>query len=256
MVTKADTPRLRVASREARAEEIEFVFRRKFGVECAAFAFGFAQEIRKPVIALRSDNKIDRAFAAKNFLALGLRDAARDRDRHAAAGERGFVFHLAQAPEFGIDLVHRLFADVTGIEHDQIGVLGAIGLDIAFRRQRVRHTMRIVDVHLATVGFDVDFAGSVHAARWAIKARCPKGPNASRGSNISDIPWFQAGLSAPIGHFNSGFCRKKKCRDFRPLLPKKSAAQGLDPHAANRRFERFDQYSCGRRRRTQSARRM
>ena len=120
------------------------------------------------MIALRSDNKVDGALAAENFFALGLRDAARDCDRHAAAGERGFVFYFAQAAEFGIDLVRRLFADVTGIQHHEIGVLGAIGLDIALRRQRVRHTMRIVDVHLAAVGFDIDFPGSVHAARWAM----------------------------------------------------------------------------------------
>ena len=190
-----------LARRFARSggKKIEFVFRRKFGVECAAFALGLAQKVRKPVIALRSDNKIDGALAAQNLFALGLRDAARDRDRHPAAGERCFVFHVAQAAEFGINLVHRFFANVTGIEHHQIGVLGAIGLDIALGRQRVRHTMRIVDVHLATVGFYVDFPGSVHATRWAVRRAAPKGPDALRGSYISDIPWFQAGLSAPMG---------------------------------------------------------
>jgi hypothetical protein len=52
---------------------------------------------------------------------------------------------------------------VTGIEDDQIGILGTRNFDKPGRRQGVCHTMRIVDVHLAAKGFDVDFAGFAHA---------------------------------------------------------------------------------------------
>jgi hypothetical protein len=93
------------------------------------------------------------APAADDF---GLRDAARDRDGHVAAGARGFTLEDAQAAELGIDLLGGLLADVAGVEDDEIGVLGRCGLDVPLAAQKVRHTIGIVDVHLAAVGFDVE----------------------------------------------------------------------------------------------------
>ena len=46
-----------------------------------------------------------------------------------------------------------------------------VGLGEARGRQRVRHTMGIVDVHLAAEGFDVDFAGSGRAVQCAARIR-------------------------------------------------------------------------------------
>ena len=43
------------------------------------------------------------------------------------------------------------------------GVVRRGGLDVAFGRERVRHTMGIVDVHLAAVGLDEELLGSGHA---------------------------------------------------------------------------------------------
>ena len=115
------------------------------------------------MIALRSDHEIDHAGAADDLLALGLRDAAGDRDHDAAAFARGLLLEHAHAAELGIDLVGGLLADVAGVEDDEVGVLGRRGLGKAFGRERVRHTMGIVDVHLAAEGLDVDFARPVHA---------------------------------------------------------------------------------------------
>ena len=122
-------------------------------------------QLGQAVIALRPDHEIDRRRAADDLLAFGLRDAAGDRDRHAAAFARGGLLEHAHAAELGIDLLGRLLADVAGVEDDEIGVLGARGLGEALGRERVRHTMGIVDVHLAAEGLDVDFARSVHAGR-------------------------------------------------------------------------------------------
>ena len=52
----------------------------------------------------------------------------------------------------------RFLADVTGVEDDEIGVLGTCGLGEPGGNQGVRHTMGIVDVHLAAVGFDVELS--------------------------------------------------------------------------------------------------
>ena len=115
------------------------------------------------MIILRADHQIDVPRAADDFLAFRLRDATGDCDHHAAAVPRRRLLHLADAADLGIDLLRRFLADVAGIQDDEVGVLGTCGLGEPGGRQRVRHTMGIVDVHLAAEGFDVDFAGSAHA---------------------------------------------------------------------------------------------
>ena len=162
-MTKAETPRLRIAVAVRRGEMIEFVVDRKLGIDRLAVARGARQQVGQAVIALRPDDEIDRRRAADDFLAFGLRDAAGDRDHDAPAGGGRRVLQAADAAELGIDFLGRLFPDVTGVEDDQIGVVGARGLDIALRRQGVRHTLRVVDVHLAAERLDVELAGSVHA---------------------------------------------------------------------------------------------
>ena len=156
-------------------QKIEFVFRREFGFDRPLAARGLFQQRRQAMIALRPDHEIDRRRAPHDLGAFGLRDAAGDRDGDAASGARRLVLHDAQASELGIDLLRRLLADVAGIEHDEIGVVDVRGLGESFRSQHVRHTKRIVGVHLAAVGFDVELAGSGHAARsGAVGAECVK----------------------------------------------------------------------------------
>ena len=117
------------------------------------------------MIALRPEHEIDRRSAADDFLAFGLRHAAGDRDDDAPALSRGGLFQPAHAAELGIDLLGRLFANVAGVEDDEVGAIGSGGLDIAPRRQCVRHTPRVIDVHLAAERFDKQLAGFVHAGR-------------------------------------------------------------------------------------------
>ena len=114
------------------------------------------------VIALRTDDDIDHRRAADDLAAFGLRDAAGDRDVHAPALARGFVLDGAQPAEFRIDLLGSLFADVAGVEDDEIGVIDVCGLDKAFDRQRVHHALRIVDIHLAAIGLDMQLARRLH----------------------------------------------------------------------------------------------
>ena len=141
-----------------RGELAELVLDRKLGVENLAVR-GAGQHLRQPVIALRPDHEIDPGRAAEDLLAFGLRDAAGDGDRHVAPLRCRVLFQHAHAAEFGIDLLGRLLADVAGVEDDEVGVVRRRGLGEALGGQRVRHTMRIVDVHLAAVGLDVEFSG-------------------------------------------------------------------------------------------------
>jgi hypothetical protein len=52
---------------------------------------------------------------------------------------------------------------MASIEDDEVGLVGERGFNETMARQRVRHTMGIVDVHLAAVGLDMEFAKSAHA---------------------------------------------------------------------------------------------
>jgi hypothetical protein len=121
------------------------------------------EQLRQALIALRADHEVDRPGAADNLGTLGLRHAARDRDHHCAAFARRRLLEHAHAPEFGIDLLGRLLADVAGVEDDEIGVARGGGLGVALARERVRHTMRIVDVHLAAERSDMHLARCAHA---------------------------------------------------------------------------------------------
>ena len=143
--TRADRLRLR------RGQKSEFVLDREFRLQRAAMAFGAGEQLRQMVIALRADHDIDHRRAADDLVAFGLRDATGHGDAHGPAVARSLVLGGAQPPEFGINLLRGLFADVAGIEDHQIRVVDACGLDKAFRRQRVHHALRIVDVHLTTI---------------------------------------------------------------------------------------------------------
>src|SRR5262245_29620350 len=133
------------------------------------------------MIALRPHHEIDRRRATDDLLSLSLGHAARDRDGHAAPFVCGRLLEHADAAELGIDLVRRLLADVAGIEDDEIRVVGTGGFDEAFGCEHVRHTMGIVDVHLAAEGFDVEPARCTHAGRVDLRPRMPSTPcHASR----------------------------------------------------------------------------
>src|SRR6185312_12211811 len=149
--------------------------------------------LRQLVIILRADDEIDGLRAAHDLFSLGLRDAAGNRDQHLPAFTRRLFLHDADAADLGIDLLHRLLADVAGVEDDEVGVLRRGRLDITAWRQRVRHTMRIVDVHLAAEGFDVDLARLAHGERGL----APFGPEINGAR-----PWWRG--PAPAA-FRAGF---------------------------------------------------
>ena len=116
---------------------------------------GAAQQVRQVLVGLRPEHQVDGRRPAHHLLTLGLGDAAADGDQHAAAGA-GFLFlQQAQPAHFRIDLLGRLLADVAGVEDHQVGVFRRIGRLIAQRRQNVGHARRVIDVHLAAIGLDM-----------------------------------------------------------------------------------------------------
>ncbi len=103
------------------------------------------------MIALRSDHDIDHRCAADDLSAFRLRNAAGDGDGHLAAVLSCRILGFAQPAKFRVDLLGSLLANVAGVEDHEIRVIRVRRLDKAFRRQRVHHALRIVDIHLTAV---------------------------------------------------------------------------------------------------------
>ena len=110
------------------------------------------------MIGLRADDHVHGLFAAQNLSAFGLSDAAGDAEQHVAAFQLLRLLDLADAAQLRIDFLGGLFADVAGVDQDEVGVFQHIGPGIAFRSQMIAHPLRIVDIHLTAIGLDEDFA--------------------------------------------------------------------------------------------------
>src|SRR5216684_1382037 len=147
-----------------RRDGVELALGRKLGIDRLVSALGAIEQCGQAMVILRPDHDVDQGRPAQNFLALGLGHAAGDDDRHAAAPGLGAGLPFANAAELRIDLLGRLLADVAGVEDDQLGRLGGGGFHEAFGNQQVRHTLRIVGVHLTAVRLDVELSGFAHAA--------------------------------------------------------------------------------------------
>ena len=118
------------------------------------------QQLGQLVIGLRSDHQIDGRLAPHDLLALGLGDAAGHGDGHGPLpGRRPAVLQFAQLAELGINLLGRLFANMAGVENDEVSILGGARRGIAERPQHIGHALRIIDVHLAAVGLDEQALG-------------------------------------------------------------------------------------------------
>ncbi len=115
----------RTLRRSGLRQMVEFGLFRKARIDdAAAAAQRLRHHFRQPVIGLRTKDEIDKRGSAADLGALRLGDATGDGDQHSAVAEAGAASlqrpHLA---EFRKDLLCRLFADVAGIEDDEVGVL-------------------------------------------------------------------------------------------------------------------------------------
>ena len=111
------------------------------------------------MIGLRSEHQIHDRRPAQHFLALGLCDAAGHAEEKLPPFRGRRLLEGTQAAQLRIDLLARLFANMAGVQDNEIGVAGILGLGVAQGRQCIGHTNGVVDVHLAAVGLDVEFLG-------------------------------------------------------------------------------------------------
>ena len=142
------TPTNRVGRR--RRQLREFVVRRKFSVHDAGTDASLAQELRQAMIALRTNDNIDGRLAAQDFASLSLGNAAGDDQHRPPAFPRAFFLQLAELAQLGKNFLRGAFADVTGVENDEIGILDPESLTVTSLGGEVAHSLRVIDIHLAS----------------------------------------------------------------------------------------------------------
>ena len=153
-----------------RLHGLKLIDHRKIGIDHAAAAkvdvfAGLAEQFGETMIALRPNDDIDGTLAADDLTAFGLGDAPGDGDLHGLAVRRAFFLHLAQFAEFGEDFLRGAFADVTGVENDEIGFFRRSGRAIALAFENVAHARGVIDVHLASERLDENLASLRRDAR-------------------------------------------------------------------------------------------
>ena len=141
------------------------------------------------LIALRADDDIDRLLAAQHEFALGLGDAAGDDDLEIAPGFRALALEHGQLAEFGIDFFRRPFADMAGVEDDEIGVFFARGLAVTLSREKIGHARGVIDIHLAAERLHQNFSARGGLPRGALvgagRNECRCGVANFKGSLVS-----------------------------------------------------------------------
>ena len=107
------------------------------------------------VITLRADHQIDQRHPAQDLCPFGLCHTAGHADAQIGFGG----FQRAQPANVGKYLFGRFFADMAGVEQNQIGLFGHIGGDIALGAHGFGHALAVIDVHLTAIGLDEQFLG-------------------------------------------------------------------------------------------------
>ena len=132
---------------------IELVLFGELGVERLFPVARLCFKLRQAVVALRANDQIDQRLPAHDLFAFGLSDAAGD-----ANLQIGVLCLEGLVPtEFRVDLFRSFLADVAGVQQDHVGVVSGFRFDVALTSQGLCHALRVVDVHLAPIGFDKQF---------------------------------------------------------------------------------------------------
>ena len=117
----------------------------------AAGALAGLEHLRQAVQRLRAEDHVDIGRALDDGCAFLAGHAAADADQHA------LLLQVLDAAEIAEDLLLRLLAHRAGVEEDQVGLFRVVGRRVALGGLHdVGHLVRVVFVHLAAEGADVD----------------------------------------------------------------------------------------------------
>ncbi len=121
-------------------------------VDPLAARLGLADQARQIAVGIGPGDDVDPGGALDELLSQTLGHAADDADDERGTGFPQ-PFHLGQAAP---DALLGVVADGAGIDEDDVGLLGIVGMDVALLLHDRDDDLRIADVHLAAVGLEVE----------------------------------------------------------------------------------------------------
>jgi hypothetical protein len=99
-----------------------------------------------------AEDEVDLVEAAQQGVPRLLGHTAAHREDPAGAG----LLPSPQLAQIAIEPMLRLVADRAGIDDQQVGLVQALGGNVALVAKQVRDLLRVVDVHLAPIGAHQD----------------------------------------------------------------------------------------------------
>ena len=125
---------------------------------------GCRDELGHPAQVVGSVDEVDLAEPTQQGVAFLLGHAAGDTEDPPGA----CFLPSAQQTQIGVEAMLRLLANRTRVHDQHVGVVGVVGGALARVGEQVRHLLRVVDVHLAPVGAEVEAARRGHGVwgRW------------------------------------------------------------------------------------------
>jgi len=147
-------------------QEVELVLGRKIGLDHRAAGPGRARHhFRQPVIGLRPSTISTYGARVQDVRALGLGDAAGNRQDHPPALRARCSFSRRRRPSSENTFSAALSRNVAGVEDDHVGAVRHRRRHKAEWRQHIGHPPTVVHVHLAAPGDDVQTPrASLHSA--------------------------------------------------------------------------------------------
>src|SRR5262249_41761729 len=217
------------------------------------------------MVILRTYYEIDASSAVHDLCAFGLRDASGNGNNHSGTALCFRHLETSHQAKLRIHLFRCLFSDMTSIEDYQIRILWPLRLRKAEWRQKICHTHRVVDIHLAAKGLDIDTPrdavfracdrGSCHracatrprATRWGghgaavpasaaaaqtvlrqVRQRCGHS-NSSQGpfANHNRKEMLAGGILPPLRRSRGRSCSKYEAPDRRRHTMRRAAGRGV-----------------------------
>jgi hypothetical protein len=110
------------------------------------------EELGELVDLTRAEGDVDERELAEHLVLDGLGPAAADADDPL----RVVLLERLGLVEVGDEALVGLLADRAGVEEDEVGLVAGGGLAVAERLEHALHALRVVLVHLAAEGGDVE----------------------------------------------------------------------------------------------------
>ncbi len=113
---------------------------------------------------MRANHNIDERRPLQQFAAFRLRNAPGDSNEQAitSGGSSPITAHPVKPTKLRINFFGGLVANVAGVEDDEVRLGRIVDAPVSFAPQQFGHPRRVVDIHLAAEGLDMEPFLHVH----------------------------------------------------------------------------------------------